>query len=215
MPGQRKSMTGKVVSDKMDKTVVVVVESTTRHRLYHKILRRTKRYLAHDDRLDAKPGDLVRILETRPLSRNKRWRVTEILRRGEVAEIAPREIDSEYLGTKREKKVAAPEAAAVTTDTAPEAKTAPVADTTASAEEAASQDTPADGASAASRNADAATTDTAPEAAAASTDSAATADIAPDADAAPVDDDTPPAALPEANAASTEASEESEEKDGS
>ncbi|MCH8949428.1 MAG: 30S ribosomal protein S17, partial [Chloroflexi bacterium] len=124
MPGQRKSMTGKVVSDKMDKTVVVAVESTTRHRLYHKILRRTKRYLAHDDRLDAKPGDLVRILETRPLSRNKRWRVAEILRRGEVAEIAPREIDSEYFGTKREKKVAAPEAAAATTDTAPEAAAA-------------------------------------------------------------------------------------------
>jgi len=102
MPERRKSMTGTVVSDKMDKTVVVVVATTTRHRLYHKILRRSKRYLAHDDRFEAKPGDLVRILETRPLSRHKRWRVAEIIRRGEVAEIAPREIDSEYLARERE-----------------------------------------------------------------------------------------------------------------
>ena len=79
MPERRKSMTGTVVSDKMDKTVVVVVETTTRHRLYHKILRRSKRYLAHDDRFEAKPGDLVRILETRPLSRHKRWRVAEVI----------------------------------------------------------------------------------------------------------------------------------------
>jgi small subunit ribosomal protein S17 len=110
MPGRRKSLTGTVVSDRMDKTVVVVVETTTRHRLYRKILRRSQRYLVHDDRLEAKPGDLVRILETRPLSRRKRWRVAEILQRGEVAEIAPREIDSEYLGRPRERQeVSVPE----------------------------------------------------------------------------------------------------------
>lgn len=102
MPGQQKSMTGTVVSDKMEKTVVVVVETTSRHRLYHKIMKRTKRYLAHDDRLGAKPGDLVRLLETRPLSRHKRWRVAEIIQRGEVAEIAPKEIDAEYLSRQRE-----------------------------------------------------------------------------------------------------------------
>ena len=101
MAGRQKTMTGRVVSDKMDKTVVVMVQSTKRHRLYHKVLRRTKRYFAHDEG-DAKPGDLVRIEETRPLSRHKRWRVAEILRRGEVAEIAPREIDSEYLSKERE-----------------------------------------------------------------------------------------------------------------
>ncbi len=94
-------MTGRVVSDKMDKTVIVTVQSTKRHRLYHKILRRSKRYFAHDEG-DAKPGDLVRIEETRPYSRHKRWRVAEILRRGEVAEVAPREIDSEYLSKERE-----------------------------------------------------------------------------------------------------------------
>ncbi len=101
MAGRQKTMTGRVVSDKMDKTVVVMVQSTKRHRLYQKILRRSKRYFAHDEG-DAKPGDLVRIEETRPYSRHKRWRVTEILRRGEVAEIAPREIDSEYLSKERE-----------------------------------------------------------------------------------------------------------------
>jgi small subunit ribosomal protein S17 len=100
----QKSITGTVVSDKMAKTVIVQVASTTRHRIYKKIMRRTKRYLAHDDRLGAKPGDTVRIVETRPLSRLKRWRVAEIVERGEVAEIAPREIDAEYLSRRREKE---------------------------------------------------------------------------------------------------------------
>ena len=117
MPGQEKSLVGTVVSDKMDKTVVVLVETTTRHRLYRKILRRSKRYQAHDDRLDAKPGDRVRILPTRPLSRHKRWRVTEILQRGEVAEIAPREIDSEYLGQPRERAAKDAEAEPSATET--------------------------------------------------------------------------------------------------
>jgi small subunit ribosomal protein S17 len=130
MPGQWKSLTGTVVSDKMDKTVVVLVETTTRHRLYRKILKRSKRYLAHDDRLQAKPGDLVRILETRPLSRHKRWRVTEILQRGEVIEIAPREIDSEYLGRPRERAAEPP--------VEPSAAEAPVAE----AEEAAPAEEP-------------------------------------------------------------------------
>jgi len=94
-------MTGRVISDKMEKTVVVQVQRTMKHRLYHKTLRRSKNYLAHSEG-DAKPGDLVRIEETRPLSRHKRWRVAEILRRGEVAEVAPREIDSEYLSMERE-----------------------------------------------------------------------------------------------------------------
>lgn len=98
-------MTGRVVSDKMEKTVVVMVQTTKKHRLYHKILRRSKHYFAHSEG-DAKPGDLVRIEETRPYSRHKRWRVAEVLRRGEVAEVAPREIDSEYLS--REREVEAP-----------------------------------------------------------------------------------------------------------
>ena len=104
---RRKTMTGRVMSDKMDKTVVVMVQSTTKHRLYKKVMRRSKRYLAHDEGT-AKPGDTVRIEETRPYSRHKRWRVAEILRRGEVAEVAPREIDSAYLSMPRQVETPTP-----------------------------------------------------------------------------------------------------------
>jgi small subunit ribosomal protein S17 len=113
MAGRQKSLVGTVVSNKMEKTVVVVVESTTRHRLYRKILRRTKRYLAHDDRFDSQPGDQVMLLETRPLSRHKRWRVGEVIKRGDVPDVAPREIDAEYIGVHRQKE-AEDEAAEVT-----------------------------------------------------------------------------------------------------
>ena len=104
MADKQKSLTGTVVSDKMTKTVIVQVDHTARHRLYHKIIKRSKRYLAHDDRLEAKVGDFVRIVEARPMSRHKRWRVVEIVERGEVAEIAPREIDVEYLALHRERE---------------------------------------------------------------------------------------------------------------
>jgi small subunit ribosomal protein S17 len=85
---------GTVVSDKMQKTVVVAVERTKRHRLYKKTLKRTTRYKVHDERNECRLGDRVRIIETRPLSKEKRWRVLEILRRGNVAEIQPQEIDA-------------------------------------------------------------------------------------------------------------------------
>lgn len=88
---------GTVVSDKMQKTVVVSVESVKHHRLYHKTLRRTKRYKAHDEHNQCRLGDRVRIVETRPLSKEKRWRVAEILTRGNVAEIQPSAIGSEIL----------------------------------------------------------------------------------------------------------------------
>ena len=76
---RRKSRVGVVVSDKMDKTVVVAVRDTTRHALYGKILRRTAKYKAHDESNACGVGDRVRITETRPLSKTKRWRVAEIL----------------------------------------------------------------------------------------------------------------------------------------
>jgi small subunit ribosomal protein S17 len=123
MTGQRKALIGTVVSDKMDKTVVVVVHTTTRHRIYDKIMKRTRRFMAHDDRFEAKPGDIVRITETRPLSRHKRWRVAEVIQRGEVAEIAPREIDTEYLSLTRER--AEPVAPAAATAEATEAAAEP------------------------------------------------------------------------------------------
>jgi small subunit ribosomal protein S17 len=95
MEAKRKSMTGRVVSDKMDKTVVVAVDAPKRHPIYKKTVRRTKTYYAHDEKNQVKTGDLVLIEETRPISRLKRWRVAEVLVTGEVAEIKPQEISSE------------------------------------------------------------------------------------------------------------------------
>lgn len=98
----RKNMTGTVVSTKMQKTVVVAVESFKRHRLYKKTLRRTKRYKAHDETNACVLGDIVRIVETRPLSKEKRWRVAEILTRGNVAELQPQAIDATLEGRQAE-----------------------------------------------------------------------------------------------------------------
>ena len=77
----RKVREGLVVSDKMDKTVVVEVEDRVKHALYGKVLRRTSRLKAHDELNDAHEGDRVQIMETRPLSATKRWRIVEILER--------------------------------------------------------------------------------------------------------------------------------------
>jgi small subunit ribosomal protein S17 len=81
MKERRKSLVGRVTSDKMDKTVVVIVERTVRHPLYGKVLTRAKKYKAHDEQNDCHIGDQVRIVESRPLSREKRWRVVEIVER--------------------------------------------------------------------------------------------------------------------------------------
>ncbi|MCC7025216.1 MAG: 30S ribosomal protein S17 [Thermomicrobiales bacterium] len=78
----RSQKVGRVVSDKMEKTVVVSVDSVRRHPLYHKRITRTNKFLAHDEQNTCRPGDLVRIEETRPLSKRKRWIVREILERG-------------------------------------------------------------------------------------------------------------------------------------
>lgn len=77
----RKVRVGKVVSNKMDKTVVVVVESLTKQPLYGKIVRRTKKFKAHDEQNSCKIGDMVKIMETRPLSKEKNWRVVEVLQK--------------------------------------------------------------------------------------------------------------------------------------
>lgn len=81
---QRRALVGRVVSDKMDKTVVVDVERITRHPLYGKVMRHHKRYKAHDEENTCRVGDLVRVIESRPISKDKRWVVTEILKRAEV-----------------------------------------------------------------------------------------------------------------------------------
>ncbi len=77
----RKSRVGLVVSDKMEKTVVVSIERRVQHPVYGKMVRRTKRFKAHDEMNEAKTGDTVRIMETRPMSKDKRWRIVEIVER--------------------------------------------------------------------------------------------------------------------------------------
>ncbi len=77
--GSRKVRVGKVVSDKMDKTVVVLVENRVAHPLYKKIVERSYKLKAHDENNECGIGDTVRVMETRPLSKDKRWRVVEII----------------------------------------------------------------------------------------------------------------------------------------
>jgi small subunit ribosomal protein S17 len=75
----RKVRSGKVVSNKMDKTIVVAIESLVRHPLYGKTVKHTKKFKAHDDENACQIGDVVKVMETRPLSKDKRWRVVEIV----------------------------------------------------------------------------------------------------------------------------------------
>ena len=75
----RKTNVGRVVSDKMDKTVVVAIEDSVRHPLYKKIIKRTVKLKAHDENNECRVGDRVRVMETRPLSKDKRWRLVEII----------------------------------------------------------------------------------------------------------------------------------------
>jgi small subunit ribosomal protein S17 len=75
----RKTRTGKVVSDKMDKTIVVAVQDNVKHPLYNKIVKRTYKLKAHDENNECGIGDTVKVMETRPLSRDKRWRLVEII----------------------------------------------------------------------------------------------------------------------------------------
>jgi small subunit ribosomal protein S17 len=81
MKENRRKLVGRVTSDKMEKTVVVTVDRVTRHQLYGKVVRRASSFKAHNENNEAKEGDLVRIVESRPLSRDKRWVVEAILRK--------------------------------------------------------------------------------------------------------------------------------------
>lgn len=80
--GKRKIQAGVVVSDKMQKTIVVKVERRVRHPVYEKVMRQFSKFKAHDERREAQVGDLVQIMETRPMSKDKRWRLVKIVRRG-------------------------------------------------------------------------------------------------------------------------------------
>jgi small subunit ribosomal protein S17 len=95
MDVKRKTRTGRVISDKMEKTVIVAVDTPWRHPIYKKAVRRIVKYYAHDEKKQAKTGDLVLLEETRPLSKTKRWRIAKVIITGEVAEIKPQEITSE------------------------------------------------------------------------------------------------------------------------
>jgi len=79
--GLRKTRVGKVTSDKMDKTIVVSIESAVKHPLYKKFIKRTYKLKAHDEKNECRVGDTVKVMETRPLSKDKRWRLVEIIER--------------------------------------------------------------------------------------------------------------------------------------
>jgi len=89
---EHKTMIGRVVSARMNKTCIVAVEKQKQHPLYRKTYRLEVKYKAHDEKSECKPGDRVRIVETRPLSKEKRWRVTEILTKATAVEIKPGEV---------------------------------------------------------------------------------------------------------------------------
>ena len=93
MAGTRRTKTGRVVSDRMDKTVVVSVERRRRHPIYKRVIRLSTKFKAHDEENAARVGDTVRIEESRPLSREKRWRVVEIISHGAGEELSMNEID--------------------------------------------------------------------------------------------------------------------------
>lgn len=145
---RRKVRVGKVVSDKMDKTVVVIVGWRRPHRVYKKPVRWETRFMAHDPQNACKLGDVVRIRECRPLSKLKRWRVEEILQREEIADIQPEEIivADEPQANDEPQTIDEPTAAtidskvAVETDAPPaDADTPPVAETEAAPEAASAE----------------------------------------------------------------------------
>ena len=140
----RRAREGTVVSDKMDKTVVVTVSSSTRHRLYKKLIRRLRRYMVHDETNDAKLGDRVRIVESRPHSRRKRWQLAEVLVRADRPELAAEEIDLELLGeVKVEEEEPEPETEARTEPEEPaEAAEEPETEAPEAVEEAEAEETP-------------------------------------------------------------------------
>jgi small subunit ribosomal protein S17 len=92
METKRKTMFGSVDSNKMNKTVVVLVETAKRHPIYKKTVKKITRYKAHDENFKCNPGDKVMIEETRPLSREKRWRVSQVISRAEQVEVKPQEV---------------------------------------------------------------------------------------------------------------------------
>jgi small subunit ribosomal protein S17 len=92
MEENQKTRVGRVVSNKMNKTIIVAVQTPKHHPLYHKTIKREVSYKVHDEKNECKPGDVIKMIECRPLSKEKRWRVAEIVTKGEVVEVQPKEI---------------------------------------------------------------------------------------------------------------------------
>jgi len=92
MEEKRKTRIGRVISDKMEKTVVVAIEVPKRHPIYKKVVKRVVKYKVHDEKKQSKTGDLVKIVESRPLSKEKRWRLAEIVTKAPIVEVKPQEI---------------------------------------------------------------------------------------------------------------------------
>jgi len=92
MDAKQKVRTGKVIAHKTDKTAIVAVETLRRHPLYHKMMKKHVKYYVHDEKNETKVGDTVRVVECRPMSHLKRWRLAEIVTRQEVAEVQPKDI---------------------------------------------------------------------------------------------------------------------------
>jgi small subunit ribosomal protein S17 len=111
MDKKRKSRLGRVVSNKMDKTAVVVVETRRHHPIYKKTVRTVTRYKAHDEMNECRPGDTVRLEETRPLSKEKRWRIAEIVIKAEQLEVKPVELETQPEGAEAEPEVIVAESA--------------------------------------------------------------------------------------------------------
>mgnify|MGYP001233063511 CR=1 FL=1 len=128
---QRKTRIGRVVSMKMDKTVVVAVERRVHHRLYHKSMRRVRKFVAHDEHNEYQIGDTVRLIETRPLSKTKRWRVSGLVKRYDVPDVQPSELAEPVLNVNTEPLPSVTEVEAPAEEEAPEA----VAEVEAPAEE--------------------------------------------------------------------------------
>ena len=101
MEKNRKVRIGKVTSNKMDKTVVVKVESLRRHPLYHKVITRSSSFKAHDEGNTCNIGDVVKIVETKPLSKDKNWRIVEIIRKADVVAPLKEEVVQETPGERK------------------------------------------------------------------------------------------------------------------
>jgi small subunit ribosomal protein S17 len=117
-----KSKVGQVLSNKMDKTLVVLVESHRNHPLYKKTMKKVKRYKVHDEKNECKIGDTVKIVETRPLSKEKRWRVGEIIIKAAAIDVKPGEIATPAVLTEAKKTAVeiVDEAAVAVTEVKPE-----------------------------------------------------------------------------------------------